>query len=245
MWTLQSADPAVLRLGHRNITSYFTVTGTTLYMTSHKGKCSVLNICVLAMILKPKSRKQRNYLTLSLPRVINSNVLFQSLTRDISYSNSPFESWLRWKLIEQSFLTTSLKHFLFEWLGEFALWAWDWKGQDLHDKGFPRKKRGCWKNKMVLKHLSITHTHTRKKDTLQNLLLQQTSITSKPMFSPSLSQSVHTIRAWQPRTSFSRVLWGQSNGTSELIDIINKENWFTEKECTVIIIIYYNHNYRN
>ena len=36
-------------------------------------------------------------------------------------------SLLRWKLIEQSFLTTSLNHFLFEWLGEFALWAWDWK----------------------------------------------------------------------------------------------------------------------
>ena len=163
MWTLQSADPAVLRLGHRNITSYFTVTGTTLYMTSHKGKCSVLNICVLAMILKPKSRKQRNYLTLSLPRVINSNVLFQSLTRDISYSNSPFESWLRWKLIEQSFLTTSLKHFLFEWLGEFALWAWDWKGQDLHDKGFPRKKRGCWKKQNGIK-TSDYNTHSYKKE---------------------------------------------------------------------------------
>ena len=69
-------------------------------------------------------------LTLSLPRVINFKFLFQSLTRDISYSmeNLAIDSLLRWKLIEQSFLTTSLNHFLLEWLGEFALWAWDWKG---------------------------------------------------------------------------------------------------------------------
>ena len=57
------------------------------------------------------------YLTLSLPRVINFNFLCQSLTRDITYSmeNLAFDSLLRWKLIEQSFLTTSLNHFLLEW----------------------------------------------------------------------------------------------------------------------------------
>ena len=38
------------------------------------------------------------------------------------------DSLLQWKLIEQSFLTTFLNHFLLEWLGEFALWAWEWKG---------------------------------------------------------------------------------------------------------------------
>ena len=67
---------------------------------------------------------------LSLPRVINFNFLFQCLTRDISYSmeNLAIDSLLRWKVIEQSFLTTSLNYFLLEWLGEFALWAWDWKG---------------------------------------------------------------------------------------------------------------------
>ena len=65
-------------------------------------------------------------LTLHLPRVINFNFLLQSLTRDISYSmeNLAIDSLLRWKLTEQSFLTTSLNHFLLEWLGEFALWAW-------------------------------------------------------------------------------------------------------------------------
>ena len=70
-------------------------------------------------------------LTLSLPRVINFNFLFQSLTRDISYSmeNLAIDSLLRWKFIEQSFLTTSLNQFLLEWLGEFALWVWDWKGR--------------------------------------------------------------------------------------------------------------------
>ena len=72
----------------------------------------------------------RSWLTLSLPRVIDFNFLFQSLTRDISYSmdNLAIDSLPKWKLIEQSFLTTSLNHFLLEWLGEFALWAWDWKG---------------------------------------------------------------------------------------------------------------------
>ena len=62
--------------------------------------------------------------------VINFNILFQSLTRDISYSmdNLAIDSLLGWKLIERSFLTTSLNHFLLEWLGEFVLWAWDWKG---------------------------------------------------------------------------------------------------------------------
>ena len=30
-------------------------------------------------------------------------------------------SLLRWKLIEQLFLTMSLKHFLLEWLGEFKI----------------------------------------------------------------------------------------------------------------------------
>ena len=62
-------------------------------------------------------------LTLSLPRVINFNFLFQSLTRDILYNmeNLAIDSLLRWKLIEQSFLTTLLNHFLLEWLGEFAL----------------------------------------------------------------------------------------------------------------------------
>ena len=55
-------------------------------------------------------------LTLSLPRVINFNFLFQSLTRDISYSmeNLAIDSLLKWKLIKQSFLTTSLNHFLLE-----------------------------------------------------------------------------------------------------------------------------------
>ena len=70
-------------------------------------------------------------LTLSLPRVINFNFLFQSLTRDISYSmeNLAIDSLLRWKFIEQSFLTTSLNQFLLERLGGFVLWAWDWKGR--------------------------------------------------------------------------------------------------------------------
>ena len=64
-------------------------------------------------------RDKRLLLALSLPRVINFNFLFQSLTRDISYSmeNLAMDSLLRWKLIEQSFLTTSLNHFLLEWLG--------------------------------------------------------------------------------------------------------------------------------
>ena len=68
-------------------------------------------------------------LTLSLPRVINFTFLFQSLTRDISYSmeNLVFDSLLRWKLIELLILTTSLNHFLLEWLGEFVSWAWEWK----------------------------------------------------------------------------------------------------------------------
>ena len=59
-------------------------------------------------------------LTLSLQRVINFNFLFQSFTRDISYSmeNLAIDSLLRLKLVEQSF---SLHHsiiFLLEWLGE-------------------------------------------------------------------------------------------------------------------------------
>ena len=72
----------------------------------------------------------KTILTLSLPRVINFNFFFQSLTRDISYTmeNLAIDSLLTWKLIEQSFLTTSLNHFLLEWLGEYALWAWDLKG---------------------------------------------------------------------------------------------------------------------
>ena len=53
-----------------------------------------------------------------------------SLTRDIWYNNSmenlAIDCLLRWKLI--NLLTTSLYHFLLGWLGEFALWAWDWKG---------------------------------------------------------------------------------------------------------------------
>ena len=52
-------------------------------------------------------------------------------SRDTSYSmeNLAIDSLLRWKLIEQLFLTTSLNHFLLELLGTFAaLWAWDWKG---------------------------------------------------------------------------------------------------------------------
>ena len=63
------------------------------------------------------------WLFVSLPRVINFNFLFQSLARDISYSmeNLAIDSLLRQKLIEQSFLTTSLNHFVLEWLGEFAL----------------------------------------------------------------------------------------------------------------------------
>ena len=49
---------------------------------------------------------------LSLPQVINFNFLFQSLTKDISYSmeNLTFDSLLRWKLIELSILTTTLMH---------------------------------------------------------------------------------------------------------------------------------------
>ena len=62
------------------------------------------------------SRLSLKFLTFSLPRVINFNFLLQSLTRDISYSmeNLAINSLLRWKLIEQSFLTTSLNHFLLE-----------------------------------------------------------------------------------------------------------------------------------
>ena len=44
-----------------------------------------------------------------------------------SMENLVIDSLLRWKLIEKLFLITSLNHFLLEWLGEFALWAWDWK----------------------------------------------------------------------------------------------------------------------
>ena len=57
-----------------------------------------------------------------ITRVINFNFLFQSLTRDISYSmeNLAIDSLLKRKLIEQSFLTTSLNQFLLEWLGEFV-----------------------------------------------------------------------------------------------------------------------------
>ena len=60
---------------------------------------------------------------------MNFNFLFQSLTKEISYSmeNLAIDSLLRWKLTEQSFLTTLLNRFILEWLGEFVLWAWDWK----------------------------------------------------------------------------------------------------------------------
>ena len=45
----------------------------------------------------PSVAHRRGCLTLSLPRVINFNFLFQSLTRDISYSmeNLPIDSLLR------------------------------------------------------------------------------------------------------------------------------------------------------
>ena len=63
------------------------------------------------------------------PLTLNFNFLFQSLTRDNTIQYGEFgNSLLRWKLIEQSFLTTSLNHFLLGWSGKFALWAWDWKG---------------------------------------------------------------------------------------------------------------------
>ena len=74
-------------------------------------------------------------LTLSLPRVmINFNVPFQSLTRYISYSmeNWTIESLLRWNWLSNHFsLHHSIIFFLdglLGWLGEFALWARDWKG---------------------------------------------------------------------------------------------------------------------
>ena len=60
--------------------------------------------CQLMMCLgfHVKSHHHKILLTLSLPRVINFNFLFQFLTRDISYSmeNLAIDSLLRWKLIE-------------------------------------------------------------------------------------------------------------------------------------------------
>ena len=49
-------------------------------------------------------------------RSLIANFLFQSLTRDISESmeNLAIDSLLRWKLIERSFLTTSLNQFFLE-----------------------------------------------------------------------------------------------------------------------------------
>ena len=50
----------------------------------------------------PFSPEVSKLLTLSLPRVINFNFLFQSPTRHVSYSmeNLAIDSLLRWKLIE-------------------------------------------------------------------------------------------------------------------------------------------------
>ena len=63
------------------------------------------------------------------PLTLNFKFLFQSLTKDNIIQYGEFgNSLVRWKLIEQSFLTTSLNNFLLGWSGEFALWAWDWKG---------------------------------------------------------------------------------------------------------------------
>ena len=45
--------------------------------------------------------------------------------------------------------------------------------------------------------------------------LLHTSTISKAMFSPSLSQSVHRMRCWQPRDSLSKVFYKQSKHTSE------------------------------
>ena len=75
-----------------------------------------------------KTHPLRRFLAPRRPRVINFIFLFQSFTRDISHSmgNLIIYSLLRWKLIVQSFLVTLLNHFLFDWLGEFALWACDW-----------------------------------------------------------------------------------------------------------------------
>ena len=90
----------------------------------------VLKVLRLEEFPKLWKHSRNSTLTLSLPGVISHDFLFQSLTRDISYSmeNLAIDSLLRQKLIEQSFLTTSLNHFVLEWLGEFTLWAWDWKG---------------------------------------------------------------------------------------------------------------------
>ena len=72
-------------------------------------------------------------LTLSLPRVINFTFLFQSLTRDISYNmeNLVIDSLLRWKLIELSFLTTLLNHFLLEWFRRICIMSLGLKGLNL------------------------------------------------------------------------------------------------------------------
>ena len=45
--------------------------------------------------------------------------------------------------------------------------------------------------------------------------LLQTSNISKAMFSPSLSQSVHRMRCWQPRDSLSKVFYKHIKHTSE------------------------------
>ena len=93
----------------------------SLWKLLWKASCC-LNYAVDSHLYKLQLVKSSVYPN-ALPRVINFNFLFQFLTRDISYSmeNLAKDSLLRGKLIEQSFLTTSLNHFRLEWLGEFAL----------------------------------------------------------------------------------------------------------------------------
>ena len=95
-------------------------------IASDKRSNLIIHVCPFCLadqwVVNNHSPKWR--LTLSLPRAINFNFLFQSFTRDITYSMENLVidtcSLLRWKFIEQSFLTTSFNHFLLEWLGEFA-----------------------------------------------------------------------------------------------------------------------------
>ena len=64
----------------------------------------------------------------SLTRIITSN----------SMKNLAFHSSLRWKMIIQPILTTSLIPFLFKRLGECTFWTWVWQWlypQDYHISG--------------------------------------------------------------------------------------------------------------
>ena len=73
------------------------------------------------------SYKNSFFQSLAYPYQLQFSLSVSRQTYIIQYGEFG-SSLIRWKLILQSFLTTSLNCFLLEWLGEFALWAWDWKG---------------------------------------------------------------------------------------------------------------------